>query len=197
MDLSEKNTETIDCKDSPDENSDEPNWDTDNRRRRFWISTILILTTLFLGVIIGGGVMWLTLSRRQMLQKHPEPMSFEKSKSDLSDSIEVDSALSFADSVTMDVDTVCKSTVTKGNTVAVQKTPETFADTLDYKIVGTRASYSIKEGESLVRISLKFYGTKKLWTYIAHYNRELLKDADCVSVGTVIRIPELVPKNTK
>ena len=71
---------------------------------------------------------------------------------------------------------------------------ETLADTVEYMITGTRSTYTIKSGESLVRVALKFYGNKKLWLYLVQYNKDIIKDADVVPVGTTIRIPELTPK---
>ncbi len=193
-DLSERNTEIIDSEESFEDNSDDIKCGTGNHWYGLGIPAVLILTTLFLGIIIGGGVVWLTLSRQQMLQKHPEPTALEKSKSGIDDAIELDNVSPLTDSVALAVNAVPESFVAKDKAVAIPQTPETLADTLEYRIVGTRTSYTIKEGESLVRVSLKFYGTKKLWTYIARYNRELLKDADCVPVGTVLRVPELIPK---
>jgi hypothetical protein len=41
---------------------------------------------------------------------------------------------------------------------------------------------------------VKFYGTKKLWPYIVKHNKNIIKDADRVPIGTTLRIPELTPK---
>ena len=71
---------------------------------------------------------------------------------------------------------------------------ETLADTVEYMIIGTRSTYTIKSGESLVRVALKFYGNKKLWPYLVQYNKDIIKNANVVPVGTTIRIPELAPK---
>lgn len=71
---------------------------------------------------------------------------------------------------------------------------ETLADTVEYMIIGTRSTYTIKSGESLVRVALKFYGNKKLWPYLVQYNKDVIKNANVVPVGTTIRIPELAPK---
>lgn len=70
----------------------------------------------------------------------------------------------------------------------------TLADTVEYDIAGTKTSHTLQEGESIVKLAVKFYGTKKLWPYIVKYNKELIKDANKVPVGTVLRIPELTPK---
>ena len=70
----------------------------------------------------------------------------------------------------------------------------TLADTVEYDIVGTKVNYTLQEGESLIKLALKFYGTKKLWPYIVRHNKNVIKDADRVPIGTTLRIPELAPK---
>lgn len=72
---------------------------------------------------------------------------------------------------------------------------ETLADTVEYTITGTKASHTIQPGESMVKLAARFYGNKKLWPYIARYNRENIKNANNVPVGTVVKIPELKPRN--
>ena len=71
---------------------------------------------------------------------------------------------------------------------------ETLADTVEYDITGTKTNYTLQEGESLVKLAVKFYGTKKLWPYIVKHNKNIIKDADRVPIGTTLRIPELTPK---
>ena len=71
---------------------------------------------------------------------------------------------------------------------------ETLADTVEYDITGTKTNYTLQEGESLVKLAVKFYGTKKLWPYIVKHNKNIIKDADKVPIGTTLRIPELTPK---
>ncbi len=69
-----------------------------------------------------------------------------------------------------------------------------LADTVEYDITGTKTNYTLQEGESLVKLAVKFYGTKKLWPYIVRHNKNIIKDANKVPVGTILRIPELTPK---
>ena len=70
-----------------------------------------------------------------------------------------------------------------------------LADTLEYKITGTKSLYTLQNGETIIRASVKFFGSKKYWPYIVIYNRDVIKNADNVPVGTQIKIPELTPKN--
>lgn len=67
-------------------------------------------------------------------------------------------------------------------------------DSVSYEIIGTQTEYTIHEGETLTRVSLKFYGTKALWPYLVKHNAGVLKNPDNVPSGTVIRIPKLAKK---
>lgn len=67
-------------------------------------------------------------------------------------------------------------------------------DSVDYTIVGTEMTYTIKEGETLTRVALRFYGTKKMWPYLVKHNADIIKNPDNVPYGTTIKIPKLVKK---
>lgn len=67
-------------------------------------------------------------------------------------------------------------------------------DSVGYTIVGTETTYTIKEGETLTRVALRFYGTKALWPYIVKHNPGVIKNPDNVPYGTVIKIPKLEKK---
>ena len=67
-----------------------------------------------------------------------------------------------------------------------------LADTLEYRIVGTKGIYTLQHGESIIKVSVKFFGSKMFWPYIVKYNRDVIKNADNIPVGTQIKIPELV-----
>ena len=69
-----------------------------------------------------------------------------------------------------------------------------LADTVEYDITGTKTNYTLQEGESLIKVAIKFYGSKKFWPYIVQHNKGIIKDADRVPIGTTLRIPELTPK---
>lgn len=76
------------------------------------------------------------------------------------------------------------------------KQPSTavYSDSAIYTITGTKASHTIKEGETLTRVALRFYGTKALWPYIVKHNPGVIKNPDNVPYGTTIKIPELEKK---
>lgn len=47
-----------------------------------------------------------------------------------------------------------------GVAVTANVEKETLADTVEYDITGTKTNYTLREGESLVKLAVKFYGTK-------------------------------------
>ena len=63
-----------------------------------------------------------------------------------------------------------------------------------YEIVGTQESYTIHEGETLTRVSLRFWGTKSLWPYLVKHNPTVITNPDHVPYGTTIQIPKLKKK---
>lgn len=67
-------------------------------------------------------------------------------------------------------------------------------DSVSYAIDGTEATYVIKEGETLTKVALRFYGTKALWPYLVKYNPKVIKNPHNVPFGTTIKIPKLVKK---
>ena len=60
--------------------------------------------------------------------------------------------------------------------------------------IGNETTYTIKEGETLTRVALRFYGTKALWPYIVKHNPGVIKNPDNVPYGTTIKIPKLAKK---
>lgn len=68
----------------------------------------------------------------------------------------------------------------------------TIADTVNYKIIGTKAVHVLTSDETLTLVARKYYGSKKLWPYIVAYNG--IKDTKKVAPGQKIKIPELANK---
>ena len=69
-----------------------------------------------------------------------------------------------------------------------------LSDTIEYRITGTLMDHTLKEGETIIKLANRFYGSKKLWPYIANHNKDIIKDVDKVPVGTKLRIPKLSPR---
>ena len=84
--------------------------------------------------------------------------------------------------------------VVKKEDKSVAKPAPFNPDSVNYIITGTKATYTIKEGETLTRVALRFYGTKALWPYIVKHNPDIIKNPNHVPYGTTIKIPELVKK---
>jgi hypothetical protein len=72
-----------------------------------------------------------------------------------------------------------------------------LADTLECQIIGTQAEYTLKNGETIIRASIKFFGTKKYWPYIVKHNMDILKDPDNIPAGVQLKIPKLVVNKQK
>lgn len=84
---------------------------------------------------------------------------------------------------------------TKDEVEVVSKSaPAKYSESVNYMIAGTKTTYTIKEGETLTKVSLRFYGTKGMWPYIVKYNKGVIKNPDNVPYGTIIKIPELSEK---
>lgn len=67
----------------------------------------------------------------------------------------------------------------------------TIKDTTSYRMTNVIiTTHVLKSGETLTKVSEKYYGTKKLWPYIAAYNN--ITDVNSASVGTRLKIPILV-----
>jgi len=70
----------------------------------------------------------------------------------------------------------------------------TAADTVNYKIVGTMTTHTMVKGDMLTTIALKYYGTKKLWPYIAKYNGLKPRQFKRMPVGYKVKVPKLANK---
>lgn len=67
-------------------------------------------------------------------------------------------------------------------------------DSTNYNIVGTKTTHTIESGETLTRVSLRFYGTKDLWPYLVMHNKSKIPNPAVVPAGLTINIPELKKK---
>ena len=70
----------------------------------------------------------------------------------------------------------------------------TVADTVNYKITGTMTVHTMAKGDMLTTIALKYYGTKKLWPYIAKYNNIKSRSFKKLPVGYKVKVPTLANK---
>lgn len=168
----------------------------------------MIASVLLVGILIGGGIIWSILSGRRYIPESVMKVILEQTSQAEKPNSQI---IQIQDSVRImapEVQPVRQDTVHEN--VPKQNTPEkeiqvkkevaptakreTLADTVEYTITGTRTTYTIRSGESLVRVAFKFYGNKKLWPYLVKHNKDIIRNANVVPVGTTIRIPELSPK---
>lgn len=163
----------------------------------------MIASILLVGIFIGGIVTWaLTSGRWYIPEQVVEKLMNETQKTPApvaSDSLQVtDTLVVKKDSSLVQKADTLKTAVKKEEKTPVASTSvpkrETLADTVEYQITGNQGSYTLKPGESLVRVALKFYGNKKLWPYLVKHNKAIIKNPDNVPVGTTIQIPQLTPK---
>lgn len=71
----------------------------------------------------------------------------------------------------------------------------TIADTTDYVIAGTLAVHKLKSGETIIQLSNKYYGDKRLWPYIVHHNQ--MKQYNSLAIGQMINIPILKERQSE
>ncbi|MDR0976690.1 MAG: HU family DNA-binding protein [Prevotellaceae bacterium] len=67
-------------------------------------------------------------------------------------------------------------------------------DSTSYIITGTRTTHRVRYGETLTRISLRYYGEKGLYPYIVKHNPRHIKDPNRLTYDIVLQIPELKKK---
>lgn len=204
--------------------SEEPVMETGRKRRFPWC---MLATVMLAGVLIGGGMVWSFLSDKRFISEHLLDSLFavtqkasvaarQELPAVTADTVAA-ATVSLADTVRKEVKK--KVTVTlpeKPSTTVAPKQPEqpaagttkeagkttperreTLSDTVEYQITGTQASYTIRPGESLVKISQKFYGNKKLWPYLVKHNPTVIRNANQIPIGATIQIPVLTPKKDR
>lgn len=195
------------------------------RKRRFpWC---MLATVMLAGVLIGGGMVWSFLSDKRFISEHLLDSLFavtQKASVAARQELPAVTADTVAAATASQADTVRKEVkkeviVTlpeKPSTTVAPKQPEqpaagtskeagkttperreTLSDTVEYQITGTQASYTIRPGESLVKISQKFYGNKKLWPYLVKHNPTVIRNANQIPIGATIQIPVLTPKKDR
>ena len=163
----------------------------------------MVASILLVGVIAGGFMvcsMFRTASTVKMSSVEPkEPIAVIEHDSVASDTLTVDSAM-----VSKEEAVAHERRQDSAKVVAINPEREeepkgglSLSDAVTYTIVGTCATHQLQYGETLVKLARRYYGNKKLWPYIARYNKEALADVDNIPVGTTIRIPKLSEEKTK
>ena len=85
--------------------------------------------------------------------------------------------------------------IIQGNRGFIQGGPLQKAPDLESEAVSvTIEKYTVKKGDTLQKISKKYFGTTKKWLSIYQVNRDALKSPDSIYPGQVINIPLAAPK---
>jgi nucleoid-associated protein YgaU len=58
------------------------------------------------------------------------------------------------------------------------------------KAPGTDRTYTVVAGDSLSKISKKFYGSPNKWKQIFEANKDVIKNPDLIHPGQKLKIPE-------
>jgi nucleoid-associated protein YgaU len=66
---------------------------------------------------------------------------------------------------------------------------DTAADPADM-VTARPGSYTVKTGDTLIKLSRKFYGNSSGWLRIYEANRESIPNPNAIAVGTRLKIPE-------
>ena len=164
-------------------------------------SAVLWGIIVFLVLVILFGAYWLFFKPETTTQAIPsapvqqETITAVQASPEASQPSEEPSAQPKQEEVTTPATEPKVTTIEPMATPPKNERVPSMADTLEYKITGTKSLYTLQNGETIIRASVKFFGSKKYWPYIVIHNRDVIKNADNVPVGTQIKIPELTPKN--
>lgn len=175
----------------------------------YFISIIVLI------VLLGGTVIYFLYNPETIMQLFPEQVKVNNTikkevipsaqQENTASAIYADTLLTPSQRLQMEQKLAVKKEnqkeKQKADTVKIPKNAEKKQSTTlfdpdpsNYEITGTLTTYMIKEGETLITVSKKFYNTKKLWTLIAEHNKTKIKDPDHVPYGITIKIPSLKNK---
>lgn len=153
----------------------------------------LILITILLILIIIGGAYWL-FGTSDSDEESPTLETTEVSIETTDSTIDSISPQSEQVKTESDIQEVKSNKEDNIAPIISDEKVASISDTLDYKIVGTKTTHTLQSGETIIKVALKYYGAKNYWPYIAKHNEKTIKNANNVSKGTKLLIPELVPK---
>lgn len=166
-------------------------------RRKGSMHWYLLAAILFVGIVIGCGIMWGVLSHKVRSAKVVET---ENNVTEIepvignTDTIENDSS-SVINEEEPDTASVTRKTIDSIIKVTTENKNEIkyLSDEVAYKISGTIEEYTISKGSTLSKVAYSYYKNRKLWPYIVMHNKDIIQDPNNVPIGTVLRIPVLTP----
>lgn len=146
----------------------------------------LIIITVLLLIIIILGAYWLFRPTDETIEK-PIIKPVVEITETTTDSITINE-------VEEKLNTQSEEIVTSVVKPVKDEKVASIADTTDYHIIGTQTTHILQNGETLIRVALKYFGSKDYWPYIAKHNKNIIKDVNNVPIGTELNIPKLSPK---
>lgn len=166
-------------------------------RRKGSMHWHLLAAILFVGIVIGCGIMWGVLSHKV---KSAKVVETENNVTEIepvigiTDTIENDSS-SVINEEEPDTASVTRKTIDSIIKVTTENKNEIkyLSDEVAYKISGTIEEYTISKGSTLSKVAYSYYKNRKLWPYIVMHNKDIIQDPNNVPIGTVLRIPVLTP----
>lgn len=165
---------------------------------KYWY---LMAIVLFVGIVIGCGIMWWMFSGKDDLVDGNVKIGYSNDDNIklAVDTVTIGETDSITDNsklfVNNDTTDVNKKTIDSIITTTTDnKTEVTYLkDDITYKISGELGSYTITKGSTLSKIAHRYYKNRKLWPYIVMYNKDVIEDPNNVPIGTILRIPKLTP----
>lgn len=174
------------------------------QKRRMRMQQCIIIALLVVLALLG--CLFLNPRFRTIFFSEPSPVSISEQPSQL-EKILTDSIVERKDTTTTDtvipkqevpqVAPVKKPQAEPKKEVRTPRPPGPIPvnpDSTSYEIIGTKTNYMLKEGETLIRVSMRFYGTKDLWPYLVKHNQDIIVNPNKVPNGATLRIPELRKK---
>lgn len=166
-------------------------------RRKGSMHWHLLAAILFVGIVIGCGIMWGVLSHKVRSAKVVETennVTEIEPVIGITDTIENDSS-SVINEEEPDTASVTRKTIDSIIKVTTENKNEIkyLSDEVAYKISGTIEEYTISKGSTLSKVAYSYYKNRKLWPYIVMHNKDIIQDPNNVPIGTVLRIPVLTP----
>lgn len=166
-------------------------------RRKGSMHWYLLAAILFVGIVIGCGIMWGVLSHKvrsaKVVETENNVIEIEPVIG-ITDTIENDSS-SVINEEEPDTASVTRKTIDSIIKVTTENKNEIkyLSDEVAYKISGTIEEYTISKGSTLSKVAYSYYKNRKLWPYIVMHNKDIIQDPNNVPIGTVLRIPVLTP----
>ena len=160
----------------------------------------MLAAILFVGIVIGGGIVWGVISYKSESVKvaEIEDRTVKMKPTDIvsENSLDKGRCLGIEEqkkdtaevkSNQKTIDSIIKATTEDRNEIKF------LSDEVAYKISGTIEEYTISKGSTLSKVANHYYKNRKLWPYIVMHNKDIIQDPNNVPIGTVLRIPLLTP----